>query len=353
MIEIVTDKLFHNNTHFQNFNREQFKELLNLTVKHCHFILKGNFYEQIDGVAMGSPLAPVLANVFLSHHETNWLNDCPSQIKPLYYRRYVDDSFILFRSPNHILPFLNYINSRHPNIHFTHQVENSDTLPFLDIQIQRFRGRFSTSVYRKLTFTGLFANFESFIPLVYKKGLVLTLLFRYFNIWSSYAIFHKELENFKKVMPKKKNGFPTEFLDSCVRIFLEKIFCPPFKTFSVPKHVIFLTLPFTGQHSLQIRQQLVKLFASAFPQIQLRIAFKPTQRLSSLFHFKDQIPFALRSRIVYKFKCQWCQSLYIGETFRYLHTRVSEHLRVSADTGKPLSYTSNSSVLAHHKQTIK
>ena len=145
-----------------------------------------------------------------------------------------------------------------------------------------------------------------------------------------------------------KNGFPTEFLDSCVRIFVDKIFCPP-KTSSVPKHIIFFTLPFTGQHSLQILQQLVKVFASAFPQTQLRIAFKPTQRLSSLFRFKGEIPFAIRSRVVYKFKCQWCQSLYIGETFRHLHTRVSEHLGVSAYTGKPLSYTSKSSVLAHHK----
>ena len=164
---------------------------------------------------MGSPLAPVLAKVFLSHHETNWLNGCPSQLKPPDYWRYVDDSFILFRLHDHILLFLNYLNTKDHNIHFTHQVEDSDTLPFLDIQIQRSRGRFSAFVYHKPTFTGLFTNFESFIPLVYKKGLVLTLLFRYFNICSSYAIFHKELENFKKVM--LKNGFPTKFLDSCVR----------------------------------------------------------------------------------------------------------------------------------------
>ena len=99
-----------------------------------------------------------------------------------------------------------------------------------------------------------------------------------------------------------KSSFPTEFLDSCVRNFLDKIFCPPSKTFSIPKHVIYFTLPFTGQHSLQIRQQPVERFASAFRQIQLRIAFKPTQRLSSLFRFKDQIPLALRLHVVYKFK---------------------------------------------------
>ena len=114
-----------------------------------------------------------------------------------------------------------------------------------------------------------------------------------------------------------------EFLDSCVCNFLDKIFCPP-KTLSIPKHGIFFTLLFTGQHSLQICQQLVNLFASALPQIQLRFAFKPTQHLSSLFCFKDQILFALCSHIVYEFKCQWCQSLYINETFCHLHMHVLE-----------------------------
>ena len=63
-----------------------------------------------------------------------------------------------------------------------------------------FFGIFSTSVYRKPTFTGLFTNFDSFIPISYKRGLINTLLFRYFNISSSYAIFHAEVEKFKKII---------------------------------------------------------------------------------------------------------------------------------------------------------
>ena len=57
-------------------------------------------------MALGSPLGPLFANIFFFFHKTNWLNDCPPQFKPLYYRRYVDDSFILFRSRDHILPFV-------------------------------------------------------------------------------------------------------------------------------------------------------------------------------------------------------------------------------------------------------
>ena len=147
---------------------------------------------------MGSPLGPLLANIFLSHRaEKIWLDNCPSECKPVFYRRNVDDSFILFQSRNHVEPFLKFLNSQHPNIKFTCDVETNKTLSFLDITICRSDNSFVTSVYRKPTFTGLFTNFESFLPIIYKKGLIFTLLFRYFNICSSYRIFQKELSKLK------------------------------------------------------------------------------------------------------------------------------------------------------------
>ena len=50
---------------------------------------------------MGSPLGPSLANAFLVHHEQNWLGSCPLEYRPSYYRRYVDDIFVLFKSSDH------------------------------------------------------------------------------------------------------------------------------------------------------------------------------------------------------------------------------------------------------------
>ena len=47
-------------------------------------------------VAMGSPLGPSLANAFSCFHEQIWLNDCPEDFKPVYYRRYVDGIFPYF-----------------------------------------------------------------------------------------------------------------------------------------------------------------------------------------------------------------------------------------------------------------
>ena len=154
------------------------------------------FYnKQVDGVAMGSPLGPLFANIFISFHEKSWLADCPSLFKPIFYRRYVDDCFLIFTSRDHVTPFLSYLNSKHPNIQFTHELESNSCLPFLDVKVIRSNGSFATTVHHKSTSTGLFTNFDSFIPMLYKKGLLFSLISRYFNICSSYVFFHSEMEN--------------------------------------------------------------------------------------------------------------------------------------------------------------
>ena len=124
-----------------------------------------------------------------------------------------------------------------------------NTLPFLDINICRSNGSFLTSVYRKPTFTVLFTNFESFLPITYKKGLIYSLVFRYFNL-SSYILFHEELEKLRKFL--KLNGYPDQILGHCFKSFLNKIFHPPVKTRTAPKLSLSLVLPYTGIHGFQI-----------------------------------------------------------------------------------------------------
>ena len=77
------------------------------------------FYKQIDGVAMGSPLGPALANIFMCSLENKWLKDCPDSLKPVFYRRYVDDIFVLFSSLDQAKMFKKYFSSKHPNINFS------------------------------------------------------------------------------------------------------------------------------------------------------------------------------------------------------------------------------------------
>jgi len=93
-IQILADKAFNydwfNKTHELNLSRDQLIDLLNATSKNQLFQFNGNLYEQTDGVAMGSPLGPLLANVFMWSIEDKLDQDGKL---PSYYRRYVDDTF--------------------------------------------------------------------------------------------------------------------------------------------------------------------------------------------------------------------------------------------------------------------
>ena len=117
------------------------------------------------------------------------------------------------------------------------------------------------------------------------------------------------------------------------------------------KEVLYFSLPYTGAHSLQIRTQISRLCSSAFPHLNIRFVFRPTLRLSQLFAFKDKIPNALRSCVVYSFTCRCCSATYLSQTVRHLHTRVSEHLGVSPLTGSKSSNPTMSSILSHLDST--
>ena len=81
---------------------------------------------------MGSCLGPTLANAFLCHHETKWLSDCPNKCKPIFYRSYVDDTFLIFKHSQHIPKFLSFLNSKHTNIELTCETEINGSIPFLE-----------------------------------------------------------------------------------------------------------------------------------------------------------------------------------------------------------------------------
>ena len=76
------------------------------------FFICDQKYKQSDFVAMGSPLGPTLVNVFMCHFENIWLENCPTEFKPVVYRRYVGDTFLLF----YIFTFLKSISTRNTKI---------------------------------------------------------------------------------------------------------------------------------------------------------------------------------------------------------------------------------------------
>ena len=148
----------------------------------------------------------------------------------------------MFKRPEHVKPFVHYINSEHKNIKFFFKTEKDEQMPFLDVKVFRENGSFVTTVYRKEIFTGVYTNFSSFITLEHKLGLVYTLLHRCFCLVSYMFKFHLENENLKKIL--LSNGYSNKFIDKCISKFMNKLYIKKPVMLTVPKKPLYLVLPF-------------------------------------------------------------------------------------------------------------
>ena len=331
------------------YNKDSFRKLLELATLDSHFFFNGEIYKQIDGVAMGSPLGPTLANVFMCHMERKWLSLCPKDFKPVMYKRYVDDTFLLFNSNSHVNLFLHFLNSQHPNISFTSECEVDGILPFLDIKIKRDLVKFRTSIYRKPTFTGLMSKFYDFSPKEYKENLICTLVCRAFRICSDYFAFDEEVKTLKGVL--QGNGYPLHFVEQKAGQMLKKLY-KPFGSeikdnYDVPKPILYFTTYFLGDISKIMARDLRSLMQESYPQIHLRILYKSCNTIGTYFSYKDKIPKECVSNLIYKYTCESCNAFYIGKTQLQLRCRVSQHKGVSARTGKEVQEKVASDIRDH------
>ena len=190
-------------------------DLLNLATIESFFTFYNKFYIQVDGVALGFYLGPVLANIFLSHHGETWLNKCPIEFKRSFNKRYVDDIFVLSESYESADSFCEYMSAKYQNINFTVEQKNVGSFWFLGVKICRKNGKFVTSVYRKPTFSGVFTNYERFIPTYQKRGLLHLLLHRSFSINCDFKTFHFKIDHLKTILIK--NNYALNFTDSCIK----------------------------------------------------------------------------------------------------------------------------------------
>ena len=98
---------------------------------------------------------------------------------------------------------------------------------------------------------------------------------------------------------------------------------------TVPKKEVFLTLPYLGTMSSKLKPELRTRFKNSLPHCNIKIILKPTNHLSSLFHFNNVIPKELQSHLIYKFLCSNCNVTYYRKTERHLNIRSSEHIGTS------------------------
>jgi hypothetical protein len=151
---------------------------------------------------------------------------------------------VLLPDANCLDEFKQYLNKKHPNINFTSEVEADNSLPFLDVYVMRHNNSYITSVYRKPTFSGVYTNYDSYIPLIYKSSLISTLLHRAFTICSNWSQIHREIKKITSVMVS--NGYPSSLLDRIVARFLNNIHRSKPVIAKEPNESLQIILPYLG-----------------------------------------------------------------------------------------------------------
>ena len=108
-------------------------KLLEFCLRSTYFVFQGQYYEQVEGAAMGSPLSPIVANIYMEHFEAKALETAP--YPPSLWKRFVDDTFVILET-GHKEEFFQHINAIEEKIQFTAETTRADgSIPFLDTLI--------------------------------------------------------------------------------------------------------------------------------------------------------------------------------------------------------------------------
>ena len=152
-IDIALERIYLRKEIVTILTKNEMKNLLILCTKNVHFTFNNDIYIQNDGVAMRSPLGPILAGIFMVELKNTLVPKLKQHIKT--WRRYVDDTFVYVKNGS-IEYVLSVLESFHLNIKFTYEKEVNNTLPFLDVLFIRNSDHIHTTVYRKETNNDLY-----------------------------------------------------------------------------------------------------------------------------------------------------------------------------------------------------
>ncbi|CAH8634971.1 unnamed protein product [Schistosoma bovis] len=263
---------------------------------------------------MGSPLGPLLADVFMAHVE-NQTDELIGNM-PLY-KRYVDDILVVCEKKEDMYGLLNKLNTLQNHISLSCEEEKNDQLPFLDILLSRREdGSVKRSIFRKPTWTGQYLSYYSYCPVQYKRGLIRCLFNRLDRICTNDAI-----DDDVKLLNKTliENGYPLKFINR----WKDHGSARP-TIASVEKKPVYITLPFRGDsNSLLLKQRLKSVINKTYCAAKVIIK----ERTRCMLHSKPKVHGndCVTSHCVYQFKCV-CGHTYIGRSNRDLNIRVSEHV---------------------------
>ncbi|KAK9890114.1 hypothetical protein WA026_008924 [Henosepilachna vigintioctopunctata] len=256
---------------------------------------------------MGSPLSPVIANLFMEQFEERAIET--SKHKPTTWFRYVDDTFVVWSAGmDKLNDFLRHLNSQHPSIQFTMETEKDQQLPFLDVLVRKRGNKLGHTVYRKPTHTDRYLHALSNHHQSQKYGVIRTLTERARRICEPENL-QSELEHLRTAF--EANGYSRRDIERsmCVRT-------PARKEIEERSTISQAYLPYIPRVTDRIGRILRRH--------DVRTIFKPTQKIHQIIGSVKDKRDPLSAAGVYRIPCS-CGKVYIGTTKRSMGTRLKEH----------------------------
>ncbi|CAF4146542.1 unnamed protein product, partial [Rotaria sordida] len=214
-------------------------------------------YIQHNGVAMGAPLASVIADIFMTYLEIT-LMDKLTQLGVCEWYRYVDDTFVFINKDANVDNLLSIVNEFHPSIKFTRKIEDNDKLEFLNVHVIRSPEQqcSETTIYRRPTFTELLTNWNSYVPIQYKKVGIVSMVNRALNICSTYKHLEDEFNEIRRI--GLLNNYPLSFIDTIIGIKLSQHRNKTFTKIDTPiiendKKKIYVEIPFIQSSTIGLK----------------------------------------------------------------------------------------------------
>ena len=270
---------------------------------------------------MGSPISPIVANLFMEHFEIRALQS--SSNPPLLWKRFVDDTFVIINKA-HKEEFLIHINSVDNNIQFTAEEQGPDgSLPFLDILISPDEeGRLVTSVYRKPTHMDQYLQWDSHHPISAKYSVVGTLYHRAKTINSNNDKLHQEDDHLTRALGDCK--YPRWAINR-VKMRMNNPTQTQKKKKKNEQHQPNTPRPHITVPYYRGLSESVKKKCSNYG---VQVYFRGGTTIKNLLMApKDKDPMMKKSGVIYSYKCGRvdCDEEYIGESSRTFAERFKQH----------------------------
>ena len=169
--------------------KEKFIKLMEFTLTNYIFCFNTKFYKQLQGTAMGSPVSPVIVNIYMEYFESLAIPSSPTSIK--WWFRYVDDVHSATRK-DQVNQLRKHLNSIDPHIKFTIELPGTDRLPFLNTLTKPTPNSIESTVYRKPIHTDRYLDYNSNHPISAKLAVIYTLIHRAKQVCSTHEFLVKE-----------------------------------------------------------------------------------------------------------------------------------------------------------------